>query len=347
MTSQTITYTYDPLYRLTAADYTDGRFFHYVYDPVGNRMSQDSKTDPITNPVTKTYTYDSANRLTGVNGASYTWDNDGNLLSDGTSSYEYDPMNHLTQLVNGNDAYKFNYDSQGNRVGQAVNGAWTYYDLDLNAGLTQVLTAQDEDYLYGLGLVAQNDPGDIEYLFIDGLGSVRQIVRGDSFGQVTLTRSYDPFGSVLTSVGNGASAFGYAGQWQDGSGLIDMRARYYSSADGRFLTKDTWQGDQIQPMSYDPWSYTYENPIINTDPNGMCPLGEADRGCDETDQFEARYGITFIGNWDCHFEEKEAVRIAATKIGSRLSQYTKMSGEGSFHAVSRVRWQRTKTINSL
>jgi hypothetical protein len=89
-----------------------------------------------------------------------------------------------------------------------------YYDLDLNAGLTQVLTAQDEDYLYGLGLVAQNDPSDIEYLFTDGLGSVRQLVRGDSFGQVTLTRNYDPFGDTLTSVGSGASAFGYAGQWQ-------------------------------------------------------------------------------------------------------------------------------------
>jgi len=33
------------------------------------------------------------------------------------------------------------------------------------------LTAQDEDYLYGLGStpVAQNDPGDIDYLFTDGL----------------------------------------------------------------------------------------------------------------------------------------------------------------------------------
>jgi hypothetical protein len=46
---------------------------------------------------------------------------------------------------------------------QAINGI--HYDLDLNAGLTQVLTAQDEDYLLteGLALVAQNDPGDIEY----------------------------------------------------------------------------------------------------------------------------------------------------------------------------------------
>ena len=93
------------------------------------------------------------------------------LMSDGTSSYEYDPFNRLSKVVTGNDTYEFNYDPQGNRVGQAVNVSWTYYDLDLNAGLTEVLAAQDADYLYGLGStpLAQNDPGDIGYLFIDGL----------------------------------------------------------------------------------------------------------------------------------------------------------------------------------
>jgi len=54
--------------------------------------------------------------------------------SDGTSSYEYDPLNYLTKVVSGINTYDFKYDGQGNRVGQAVNGNWTYYDLDLNAG---------------------------------------------------------------------------------------------------------------------------------------------------------------------------------------------------------------------
>lgn len=31
----TIEYTYDPLYRLTAADYDDGTFFNYTYGAVG------------------------------------------------------------------------------------------------------------------------------------------------------------------------------------------------------------------------------------------------------------------------------------------------------------------------
>jgi hypothetical protein len=31
-----VDYTYDPLYRLTAADYSTGEYYHYAYDPVGN-----------------------------------------------------------------------------------------------------------------------------------------------------------------------------------------------------------------------------------------------------------------------------------------------------------------------
>ncbi len=49
---------------------------------------------------------------------------------------------------------------------------------------------------------------------------------------------------------------------------MDMRARYYSPADGRFTTEDTWQGDQNQPMSYNGWLYVYANPVNYTNPTG-------------------------------------------------------------------------------
>ena len=300
MTGQTINYTYDPLYRLTAAVYIDGRYFHYSYDSVGNRLSAEAKTDPGGTPASSTYTYDPANHLAGVNGVSYAWDNNGNLLSDGTSSYEYDPFNRLSKVVSGNDTNEFNYDPQGDRTGQAVNGAWTYYDLDLNAGLAEVLTAQDEDYLYGLGStpLAQNDPGDIDYLLTDGLGSVRQVVRGDSYGQVTLTESYDPYGNLLSSLGNGVSAFGYAGQWEDyDTGLMNMRARYYDQADGRFLTKDSWQGDQYRPISYNSWLYVGANPINYTDPTGhMLPNPALHYSCQNMPT-KAMYELCILGQY--------------------------------------------------
>jgi hypothetical protein len=45
---------YDLLYRLTAADYSTGQYYHYAYEAVGNRLSQQSHIG------TTNYTYDSA-----------------------------------------------------------------------------------------------------------------------------------------------------------------------------------------------------------------------------------------------------------------------------------------------
>ena len=89
----TITYTYNPLYRLTGADYSSGEFFEYTYDLAGNRLSE------TTDAGTSTYTYDNANRLTSVGGVTYTWDDNGNLLNDGVYTYTYDHANRLASAV--------------------------------------------------------------------------------------------------------------------------------------------------------------------------------------------------------------------------------------------------------
>jgi hypothetical protein len=47
----------------------------------------------------------------------------------------------------------------------------------------------------------------------DALGSVRQIA--DANGNVTLARSHEPYGGVLTSTGAASSIFGYAGEQAD------------------------------------------------------------------------------------------------------------------------------------
>jgi GH24 family phage-related lysozyme (muramidase) len=39
---------------------------------------------------------------------------------------------------------------------------------------------------------------------------------------------------------------------------------------GRFLTRDTWEGNYNQPMSYNLWNYTDSNPINRVDPSGHC-----------------------------------------------------------------------------
>ncbi len=109
-----------------------------------------------------------------------------------------------------------------------------------------------------------------DYFLADALGSVRQLT--DAQGAVTLAKSYQPYGETLTSAGNGTSPFAFTGEQVDVSGLTYLRARYYSSGDGRFLTRDTWMGEYNRPLSLNRWGYVEGNPVNYTDPSGLCGL---------------------------------------------------------------------------
>ena len=146
-----ISYEYDDLYRLTEANYDNGLYYHYAYDAVGNRLTETTQNSSTS------YTYDIANRLTAVNGVTYTWDNNGNLLNDGTAAYTYDYNNKLVGLSQGTDVYQYAYNGfakhseraarrRGDRIRQIVNGVTTDYVLDINTGFDPG-TARRDQYL--------------------------------------------------------------------------------------------------------------------------------------------------------------------------------------------------------
>jgi RHS repeat-associated protein len=255
----TIFYVYDKLYRLEEANYSTGEYYHYTYDPVGNRLSEE------TNIGTKTYLYDDSNRLSSVDGVTYTWDDNGNLLSDGTNTYAYDSANRLTS-VNGTTTYQYN--GLGDRISQTVDSVTTNYTLDLNTGLTQVLNDGTTEYLYGNGRIAQVNTS-AEYFLGDALGSVRQMA--DANGEITFARGYDPYGVVTYTTGASQTEFGFTGEQYDTYiKLIYLRSRLYSPYTGRFLTKDSWLGDYNKPLSLNHWAYVEGNPINRIDPSGQC-----------------------------------------------------------------------------
>ncbi len=94
---------------------------------------------------------------------------------------------------------------------------------------------------------------------------------GAGLTQVLANTRYDPFGRLLTQSGTGTSAYGFTGEWTDGTGLVHLRARYYSSAQGRFLTRDEWEGDYQRPLSLNAWNYVSANPANQKDPSGYGP----------------------------------------------------------------------------
>jgi YD repeat-containing protein len=85
------------------------------------------------------YAYDLANRMTSASGVSYTWDDNGNLLDDGTNTYSYDHANRLVGATKQGSSISYGYNGLGDRLSQTMNSTTTHFTMDLNTGLTQVL----------------------------------------------------------------------------------------------------------------------------------------------------------------------------------------------------------------
>lgn len=148
---------------------------------------------------------------------------------------------------------QFNYNGDGVRLKQIAGSVVTTYTQDLAAPLPVVLQsktgATTTEYLYSLGTrpLAQNG-GAWEYLLPDALGSVRQIA--DANGNVTLAKSYEPYGSVLNSSGSASSIFAYAGEEFDATELIYLRARRTERAvPGEFANSRQPYTDPLRAMT--------------------------------------------------------------------------------------------------
>jgi len=210
-----------------------------------------------------------------VNGVQYTWDNNGNLINDGTNTYAYDSANRLTSVTQDTNTYTFAYSGIGDRLSQTADGVVTTYTLDLNARLTQVLVDGTNTYLYGVSRIGEQQPGGFAYHLPDALGSVRQLANAS--GVVTLARSYEPYGNVLSSAGSGSSVFAFTGEQYDAStGLTYLRARYYASTQGCFFVRDPWTGNVQQPATLNSYLYVLGNPTNYTDPSGHRPCDDVD-----------------------------------------------------------------------
>ncbi len=218
-------------------------------------------------------------RLTQVNGATLDWDDAGNLLADQDGTrYTYDVTGRMVQAEQGGVVYRYQYNGRGDRLTQSVDGQTTHYTLDIAAGLTQVLHDGTNTYLYGLGRLGEEGAPlkrDVPtagwvYHLPDALGSVRQLA--DANGDVTLARSYTPYGEVLDSDGTGSTAYGYTGEWLDDTGLVHLRARYLDPAVGLFTTRDPWTGSLLRPGTMHGWTYVSGNPVNYTDPSGFIEI---------------------------------------------------------------------------
>jgi RHS repeat-associated protein len=252
-------YGYDGVGRLATADLSSGVTYAYTYDTVGNC------TSVTTNGGTpQTTQYDAANQVVG-----WTYDSQGNLLSDGTQTYRYDAFGRLDQTVTGGVTTTMAYRGAA-LVAQTRGGVTTRYTHDLALGLPEVLQTDDgttvTTLIYGRERLATITGATRQWEIQDGLGSVRQQLT--DAGAPVATQQYTPWGEPTTGI---AQPFGFTGELQDATtGLVYLRARWYNPSQGTLLGRDPFEGWSDTPYSLHPYQYGFSDPISRTDPSGRC-----------------------------------------------------------------------------
>ncbi|HEY0736593.1 MAG TPA: RHS repeat-associated core domain-containing protein [Herpetosiphonaceae bacterium] len=257
-----VSYSYDPLQRLTEATETLGTSYRYAYDLVGNR------TDVWKNGVQQpTVSYDAANQVVG-----FSYDAAGNLLNDGTRTLTYDALNRLTSAMSlGSSTTSYRYSGDGMLASQTMSGVTTTYSQDRVAPLNQVLEitagGTTTTYRYGHQRLAEVKGSTRTWYGSDILGSVRQTL--SDTGTAAAPIHYDPWGKPSQGT---PPTFGFTGELQDASGgLVHLRARWYLPEQAAFASRDPFAGFPEQPYSLHPYQYGYNNPILYTDPTGQNP----------------------------------------------------------------------------
>ncbi len=270
--TRVITYAYDGVQRLTDAVECPGSTYHYGYDLASNRT-----LETVDGVAQQQVSYDAANQVitatTPQGTASYSYDQAGNLLSDGTRNYSYDALDRLTALAGAGATESYGYNGDGTLVTQTVNGIPTAYTQDLAAGQSQVLQTATgtgapavTDYLYGLDRLASvpSGGGARTWYMPDLQGSVRYTT--DDGANASPTVNYDPYGTP--EGGAVPPTFGYDGELQDGAtGLQNLRARTYNPATGQFLTRDP-----LEQQTGQAYVYAGGDPVNGSDPSGACTV---------------------------------------------------------------------------
>ena len=245
----------------------EGKTTHTISQPVVDGDSITTGKDTIINETA----YD-------VNGnESAVTDGNGNV-----TTYTYDAENRLSKVsVTDKDGktaviQQNRYNGDGQRI-QKVEGSKTtnyYYQDGVVSYTTDGENSQTSQNLIGTDgniLATQRYGSDhTDYLLYhkDIQGSSTSLVKED--GSADATYQYTDFGETTINGDNKVeNEVCYTGGIYDQStGLYYLNARYYNPEDGRFVTEDTYRGENDKPDTQHLYVYCANNPINHVDPSG-------------------------------------------------------------------------------
>jgi RHS repeat-associated protein len=291
------TYTPDAAGQLTAATRPPASGLaneSYSYDLAGNRAgacgpNSYNANEQLLCDASYTYTYDNEGNMlsrtlrsnpTVVTG--YAWDAEHHLrevvLPDGSHvTYRYDPLGNRIEIGHGSDITRYVYDGSAISAEYDGNNALvaTYVETPaLNPVLEKVNSGKSTALIdMASAVVARASTSILEmerggqryFHIVDGLGSVTAIT--DINSAMVERDRYAAYGNLAPngSVGN---PFLFTGVLHDATtGLYLMPLRAYDPTIGRFLSED--------PLpSVNPYPYASNNPVNLTDPSGAGDLAE-------------------------------------------------------------------------
>ncbi len=306
--TRTNQWQYDPLYRLTneviSGSVPTGSV-GYRYDGVGNRTNRTSTVSGITN---QTPAYNPNDQLTAD-----VYDSNGNTRTNSGNAFFYDAENRLTNAIVGGTSITIVYDGDGNRVRKVVGTTTNSYLVDTcnPSGYAQVVEEKtsatlNRVYTYGFDLITQRDLGAnlLSYFGYDGNGNTRYLTGTDAV--VSDTYFYDAFGTTLTNTGTTTNFYRFAGEQFDSNlGIYYLRARYLNQNSGRFMSRDTFAGNQDDPMSLHRYLYVANDPANRIDPSG--------------NEYTVAASITVISGFSSFFAQ---ISPGASRVQQRARQVT-------------------------
>jgi len=275
------TFTYDALARVLSIAHQAGSNvlanFAYTYEPGGSRSSAASNLAQALTTQPATASFDAADEMVTFGGRSFTYDADGNRLTDsgpgGTTTYTWDGRNRLKTITQPTGTVtSLSYDAGRYLTQQVVTSGGasttTSYLIDEVSNIVGIYgSGGPVSLLTGAAVDAQlaaiGSSGQAQFALPDGLGSVAGI--GGSGGTLTGQSLYEPFGQT-TSTGSSYPA-GFTGRLPITNTIYYYRNRYYDSSVGRFLSEDpagTVSGNSL-------YTYAYNDPVDFIDPYGTWP----------------------------------------------------------------------------